>query len=96
MPSNVRRVPRPATGETFIARVRIPLDSWDELAKSVGKGARAIWIREHVEAVNSDAKLWHDARRIAKARNEDVWAVVIGALRRYVARNRSLLGDEDE
>jgi hypothetical protein len=89
-------VPRPATGETFIARVRIPLESWRKLEESVGDKQRAVWIREHVEAVNSDAKLWHDCRRIAKARNEDLWSVILAALGRYRARNRALLGDEDE
>ena len=89
-------MPRPATGKTFIARVRIPLSSWERLEQSVGDKQRAVWIREHVVAVNSDAKLWHDARRIARVRNEDLWSVILAALRRYVARNRALLGDEDE
>lgn len=35
----VRAVPRPATGKTFVARARIPLDKWDrfgELAAELG------------------------------------------------------------
>lgn len=90
-------MPRPATGHTFIARVRIPLKSWDKLEESVGDGARATWFREFVEAINSDAKLWHDARAVAKARGEALWDVVLAALRRYVARHRHLIDDaEDE
>lgn len=88
---------RPRTGETFIARVRIPLKSWRDLEVSVGDKQRAFWIREHVEAVNSDAELWLAARRIAEIRGENLWDVILTALRRYVARNKHLLDDaEDE
>ncbi len=93
--SRVRPVARPRTGETFIARVRIPEDDWIKLKKNAGERNRAVWIREHVNAVNRDAELWLMARRIAELRKESLWDVIHAALRRYVARNRHLL-DEDE
>lgn len=86
-------MPRPATGKTFIARVRIPIGSWEKLAEGAGEGERAAWIREFVEAFNADAGLWLKARRIASARQETLWRVVADALRRYVARNEHLLDD---
>jgi len=90
-------MPRPATGHTFIARVRIPRKEWDALEQNVGDGVRAIWIRGFVEALNRDARTWLAVERIAKARGESVWDVVVGALKRYVARHKHLLDDaEDE
>ena len=94
--SKVRRMPRPATGETFIARVRIPLKDWRDLEKAVGEKARARWIREFVQSVVKQAGLWMDARRVAELRGESLWEVIEAALKRYVARNRALLGDEED
>lgn len=88
---------RPRTGETFIARVRIPEGDWIALEKNAGKRNRAVWIREHVDAVNRDARLWHAAKRVAELRREKLWDVIHAGLRRYVARNEHLLDDaEDE
>lgn len=89
-------MPRPATGETFIARVRIPLDDWDQLEDSVGEKHRAREIRRFVQFVNANAGLWRDASRIAALRKDSLWAVISAALKRYVARNRALIDAGDD
>ncbi|MDP9144421.1 MAG: type II toxin-antitoxin system VapB family antitoxin [Actinomycetota bacterium] len=45
--------------------------------------------------VRVEEGIWNPARKIAAARGESISDVIRDALRRYVARNRHLL-DEDE
>ncbi len=89
-------MPRPATGKTFVARARIPLDRWDLFGRNVGDGNRSEWMKFLVELVNRDPVVWDQARRIAEIRGEALGLVIARALSRYVARNRHLLDEDGE
>jgi hypothetical protein len=84
---------RRATGETFIARIRIPKDRWDALEDAVGLGHRARLVNELVQMFLDDVELWQKARAIASKRGESIGKVVNDALTRYVARHRDLLDE---
>jgi hypothetical protein len=76
--------------------VRVHEDDWKPFGRNVGDRNRSSWINEFIGMVNRDARLWHDAKRIARLRGETLEGIVITALRRYVARNRDLLGDSED
>ena len=87
---------RPPTGETFIARVRVPKPKWEAFegdATDMGSD-RSKLINELIDMIRRDAALWRDARRVAAARGEVLGTAVIArALRSYVTRNKDLLDE---
>lgn len=91
----VRDVGRPATGETFIARARVPKKEWDGFeddAALIGSD-RSKLINEFIGWIRRDAPLWRDARTVAAARGELLGSVITRAMRAYVSRNKDLLDE---
>lgn len=77
--------------------VRVEGPRWKAFGAAVGERKRSAWLSDFIDWVVLDGQVWRDSQAIARKRNELLGAVVLGALRRYVARNRHLLDDaEDE
>jgi hypothetical protein len=69
---------------------------WRAFGEAVGERKRSAWLSDFIDWVVADGQVWRDAAVIAKRRNELLGAVVLTALRRYVARNRHLLDDSED
>ena len=75
--------------------VRVSDERWHPFGFSVGARNRSAWLNEFIEWVVAEPQLWHEARAIAAKRGEQVGDIVLAALRRYVARHRNLLDEQD-
>ena len=76
--------------------VRVPDERWDPFGFAVGARNRSSWLNDFIDWVGRDGQLWRDAAEIAARRGETLGDVITTALRRYVARHRHLLDDNND
>ena len=76
--------------------VRVEGTRWKAFGREVGERKRSAWLSDFIDWVVLDGQVWRDAQVIARKRHELLGAVVLAALRRYVARNRHLLANDSD
>lgn len=84
--------------KTPLRTVQVDDDPWRQFEESVAAAgtARPDVLREIIDWTNADPELWNVVRRIAERRGETMRGVVLGELRRYAARHRGLLGEDED